>query len=63
MFRNKTAKEISVELYKQKLTNIDERNTTASRLTELEKFRFVEATDKKHVFNNKVFHRTIIHVK
>ena len=54
MFRNKTAKEISVELYKQKLTNIDERNTTASRLTELEKFRFVEATDKKHVFKQEI---------
>ena len=35
---NKTAKEIAVELYKQKLTNTDERNTTAPRLTELEKW-------------------------
>lgn len=44
---NKTAKEIAVELYKQKLTNTDERNTTAPRLTELEKMGFVEATAKK----------------
>lgn len=40
---NKTAKEIAVELYEQKLTNTDERNTTAPRLTEF----FVEATAKK----------------
>ena len=46
-FYNKTAKEIAVELYKQKLTNTDERNTTAPRLTELEKMGFVEATAKK----------------
>ena len=44
---NKTAKEIAVELYKQKLTNTDERNTTAPRLIELEKMGFVEATGKK----------------
>ena len=44
---NKTAKEIAVELYKPKLTNTDERNTTAPRLTELEKMGFVEATAKK----------------
>ena len=44
---NKTAKEIAVELYRQKLTNTDERNTTAPRLTELEKMGLVEATAKK----------------
>ena len=44
---NKTAKEIAVELYKRKLTNTDERNTTAPRLIELEKMGFVEATAKK----------------
>lgn len=46
-FGNKTAKEIAVELYKKKLTNTDERNTTAPRLTELEKMGYVEATAKK----------------
>ena len=46
---NKTAKEIAVELYKQNLTNTDERNTTAPRLTELEKMGFVETTAKKFV--------------
>lgn len=44
---NKTAKEIAVELFELGFTNTSERNTTAPRLTELEKMEYVEETAKK----------------
>lgn len=44
---NKSAKEISVELYNLKLANTNERNVAAPRLTELERMGYVEATAKK----------------
>lgn len=37
LYGNKTAKEIAVELFDLGFTNTSERNTTAPRLTELEK--------------------------
>ncbi len=43
----KTAKEISIELYELGYTNTTERNTTAPRLTELERFGKVKVIDKK----------------
>ena len=46
-YGNKTAKEIAVELYEMKITNTNERNTTAPRLSELERMGYVEATAKK----------------
>jgi len=44
---NKTAKEIAVELFDLGFTNTSERNTTAPRLTELEKMGYVKETAKK----------------
>ena len=44
---NKTAKEIAVELFDLGFTNTSERNTTAPRLTELEKMGYVEETAKE----------------
>ena len=46
VYGNKTAKEIAVELFDLGFTN-SERNTTAPRLTELEKMGYVEETAKK----------------
>jgi len=47
VYGNKTAKEIAVELFDLGFTNTSERNTTAPRLTELEKMGYVEETAKK----------------
>ena len=49
VYGNKTAKEIAVELFDLGFTNTSERNTTAPRLTELEKMGYVEETAKKLV--------------
>lgn len=43
----KTAKEIAVELYELGITNTADRNTTAPRLTELEKRGIVKVIGKK----------------
>ena len=43
----KTAKEIAVELYELGITSTADRNTTAPRLTELEKRGIVKVTGKK----------------
>ena len=43
----KTAKEITVELYELGITNTADRNTTAPRLTELEKRGIVKVIGKK----------------
>ena len=42
-----TAKEVAVELYDLGITNTTERNTTAPRLTELEKMGLVAVVAKK----------------
>jgi len=43
----KTAKEIAIELYELGITSTADRNTTAPRLTELEKRGIVKVTGKK----------------